>query len=306
MNWFNNLVAHILPYIPRPLVGIFARQYIAGESLDDAVRVIKDLNAQGMCATLDLLGEEVKKKEDSLKALELYKGIFKVIHNEQLDSNVSVKPTHMGLKIDKEFCFNNLKSLIDEAKKYNNFVRIDMEDSSCTEDTIALFLRLRKEGYTNVGTVLQSYMRRTFDDINKLIPVKANLRFCKGAYYWEKRDVVYKDAGIVNDSYQYAVEKLLANGCYIGIATHDEKLVWFGLSLIDKLNLKKNQYEFQMLLGVDPELRRIIVNGGHKLRVYVPFGKEWFAYSVRRLKENPKMVTYIMGNMFNRLTGRKQ
>lgn len=305
MIWFNNFIAAILPYVPKPIVGIFSRQYIAGEDLDDAVREVKDLMSQGICATLDLLGEEVKVKEDALRALDLYKQILRVIDEEKLDSNISVKLTHMGLKLDKEFCYNNVKTLVEEAKKFNNFVRIDMEDSSCSDDTIDIYLRLRKE-YSNIGTVLQSYMRRTVDDVNTLIPHKANLRLCKGAYYWEKRDVVYKDGEIVNDSYRYTMEKLLSNRCYVGIATHDEKLVWEGLKLVDKLKLDKDKYEFQMLLGVDLELRRIIVNDGHRLRVYVPFGKEWFAYSIRRLKENPKMVNYIMKNTFRRVLGKRQ
>ena len=305
MIWFNNLIAAILPYVPKPLVGIVSRQYIAGEKLEDAIREIKELNAQGICATLDLLGEEVKSKEDSLKALDTYKQILQAIDKEKLDSNVSVKPTHMGLKIDKDFCYNNIKILVEEAKKLNNFVRIDIEDSSCIDDTLEIFLRLRKE-YDNVGTALQSYMRRLIDDVNNLIPHKVNLRLCKGAYYWEKREVVYKDMEIINDSYRYGMEKLLSNKCYVGIATHDEKLVFEGIKLVDKLNLKHDQYEFQMLLGVDPELRRIIVNSGHRLRVYVPFGKEWFAYSIRRLKENPQMVNYIIKNTVHRMLGKNQ
>ena len=305
MIWFNNMIAAILPYVPKSFVGIFSRQYIAGEKLEDAVREIKDLMSQGMCATLDLLGEEVKQKEDALKAVAIYKQILNIIDEENLDSNISVKPTHMGLKLDKEFCYNNIKTLVKEAKKINNFVRIDIEDSSCIDDTIDIYLRLRKE-YSNVGTALQSYIRRTVNDVNTLIPHKANLRLCKGAYYWEKREVVYKDGEIINDSFRYVVEKLLSNRCYVGIATHDEKLVWEGIKLVDKLKLKKDDYEFQMLLGVDPQLRRIIVDGGHRLRIYVPFGKEWFAYSIRRLKENPKMVNYIMKNTFRRIFGKRQ
>ena len=305
MKWLNNLIANILPFVPKPIVGIFSRQYIAGENLDDAVNAVKELMAQGMCATMDLLGEEVKQKEDSSKALELYLQILQAINREKLDANISVKLTQMGLKIDKEFCYNNVKTLVEEAKKINNFVRIDMEDSSCTDDTLEIYLRLLKE-YSNLGTVLQSYMRRTTDDVTNLIPHKANLRLCKGAYYWEPRKIVYKDGEIINDNYAYALERLLSNQCYVGIATHDERLVWYGFKLINQLQLKSNQYEFQMLYGVDPELRRIIVNAGHRLRVYVPFGKEWFAYSIRRLKENPKMVSYIFKNTFNRILGRKQ
>jgi len=305
MIWLNNLIAAILPYVPKSFVGIFSRQYIAGETLDQAVQEVKNLMSQGACVTLDLLGEEVQQKQDSEDAVNVYQRILQVIDEQKLDANISVKPTHMGLKLDKEFCYENIKSLVETAKKLNNFVRIDMEDSSCTDDTIDIYLRLRKD-YSNVGLVLQSYMRRTLDDVNRLIPHKANIRVCKGAYYWEKREVVYKDGEIVNDSFRYAIEKLLANRCYVGIATHDEKLVWEGIKLVDRLKLKKDQYEFQMLLGVDPELRRIIVSQGHRLRVYVPFGKEWFAYSIRRLKENPKMVTYIIKNTFRRVTGKRQ
>lgn len=305
MIWFNNLIAKILPYFPKPFVGIFARQYIAGETLQDAVREVKNLNAQGISATIDLLGEEKKVKEDALKAVETYLQVLNIIDQEKLDANISVKPTHMGLKLDKEFCYQNIKTLVEAAKKIKSFVRIDMEDSSCTDDTIDIYLRL-KQDYDNVGTVFQSYLRRLVKDLNRVIPHKANLRLCKGAYYWEKREVVYKDGEIVNDSFRYALEKLLSNGCYVGIATHDEKLVWEGIKLIDKLNLTRDNYEFQMLLGVDPQLRRIIVDAGHRLRVYVPFGKEWFAYSIRRLRENPKMVNYILKNTIFRMFGKRQ
>ncbi len=305
MIWFNNLIAKILPYFPRPFVKIFARQYIAGETLQDAVREVKNLNAQGICATIDLLGEEKKVKEDALQAVNTYLEVLKVIDQEKLDANISVKPTHMGLKLDKEFCYQNIKTLVEAARELNNFVRIDMEDSSCTDDTIDIYLRL-KQDYNNVGTVFQSYLRRLIGDLNRVIPYKANLRLCKGAYYWEKREVVYKNGDIVNDSFRYALEKLLSNGCYVGIATHDEKLVWEGIKLVDKLKLTRKDYEFQMLLGVDPQLRRIIVEAGHRLRVYVPFGKEWFAYSIRRLRENPKMVNYILKNTIFRIFGKQQ
>lgn len=305
MRWFNNLIARVLPFVPKPIVGIFSRQYIAGEKLDDAIREIKALMSQGACATIDLLGEAVKQKTDSLKAVEMYQQILRAIHDEKLDANISVKPTQMGLQLDQEFCYNNIKTLVEEAKKINSFVRIDMEDSSCTDATIDIYLRLIKD-YSNVGTVLQSYMRRLMDDVNRLIPHQANLRLCKGAYYWETREVVYKDPEIINHSFIYALEKLLSNRCYVGIATHDEKLVYAGLKLIDQLKLKPDEYEFQMLYGVDPELRRIIIKAGHRLRVYVPFGKEWFAYSIRRLKENPKMVSYIFKNTFNRIFGVRQ
>jgi proline dehydrogenase len=304
MNWFNKLIALTLPFVPKPIVGFFSRHYIAGDQLEDAVTLVRELNNQKMMATIDVLGEEVKEKEQSLKAIELYKEVLEAIHREKLDANISVKPTHMGLKIDKEFCFENIKELVLEAAKVNNFVRIDMEDASTTDDTIDIYLRLKKD-FSNVGTVMQSYLRRTVDDINHLIPHHSNLRYCKGIYN-EKRDIAYKDKSIINDNFNYGLEKLLRNGCYVGIATHDEKLVWHALKLIDQLQLQPEQYEFQMLLGVDHELRRILVNSGHRLRVYVPFGTEWFGYSTRRLKENPAIAGHIIRDLINRVFGLKQ
>ena len=304
MNLFNKLIAITLPFVPKPIVGFFSRHYIAGDNLEDAVKLVKELNENKLMATIDVLGEEVSEKSQCLEAVELYMQALEVIENEKLDANISVKPTHMGLKIDKEFCFENIKSLVKEAARRNNFVRIDMEDSSTTDDTLEIFLRLKKE-FSNVGTVLQSYLRRNVDDINNLIPHNANLRLCKGIYN-EKRDIAYKDKVIVNDNFKYSLRKLLENNCYVGIATHDEKLVWHALKLIDQLGLKPDQYEFQMLLGVDHELRRIIVNSGHRLRVYVPFGTQWFGYSTRRLKENPAIAGHILRNTIERIFRIKQ
>jgi proline dehydrogenase len=304
VNWFNKIIALALPYIPKPIVGFFSRHYIAGDKLENAINLVKDLNQQGMCATIDVLGEKVTQPEHSVEAVNMYKLVLKTLEEEKLDANVSVKPTHMGLKIDKDFCFENIKSLVEEAEKRNNFVRIDMEDASCTDDTINIYLQLRKD-YQKVGTVLQSYLRRTLDDINHLIPHQPNLRYCKGIYN-ESRMISYKDKYIINKNYEYGLEKILKKECYVGIATHDEKLIWHALRLIDELRLKNDRYEFQMLLGVDPELRRILVAEGHRLRVYVPFGKEWFAYSTRRLKENPAIAGYIIKGIIERMLGKKQ
>lgn len=297
MNIINNLVVFFLPIVPEFIVRYFSKNYIAGAKIEDAVKAIEELNAKGIMATVDVLGEEIKEKIEAENAAGQYLELLKVINEKKLDSNISVKPTHMGLKLDKEFCYNNLKSIVQEAKKYNNFVRIDMEDHTCTDDTIEIYLRLLKE-FDNVGTVLQSYMRRNIDDINNLIPHNANLRLCKGIYI-EPKKVAYKDRDIVNNNFSYGLEKLLANKCYVGIATHDEQLVWNALSIIDKLELKKEEYEFQMLLGVTEELRDIILRAGHRLRVYVPFGEQWYAYSTRRLKENPNMAGYIIKSILH-------
>lgn len=304
MQLLNKLISYVLPVFPKSMVGYFAKPYIAGERMDDAVKVVRDLMDEGACATLDVLGEEVHHEEQALHAVELYKQVLQRIYSEKLHSGISVKPTHMGLKIDKEFCYNNIRSLVEMASIYKRFVRIDMEDHTTTQDTIDIYKRLR-EDYDNVGTVIQAYMRRTVDDINTLIPLKADLRLCKGIYI-EPRSVAWKDGSIVNDNFSYMLEKLIVNNCYVGIATHDEKLVWEAMRILDKYQIKKDRYEFQMLLGVDPELRKIILAGGHKLRVYVPFGAEWFAYSTRRLKENPTIAGHIMTNLISSAFKRKE
>ncbi len=296
MSLFNKLVVFTLPIVPKFIVYLFAKRYIAGPTLEDAINAIATFNQKGLMATVDILGEEIEKKEDATAVVHEYITVLAAINKHKLDSNISVKPTHLGLKIDKEFCFDNIRSLVIEAQKYNNFVRIDMEDHTCTTDTLNIYKRLRGE-FDNVGVVIQSYLRRTVDDINQLIDLKSNLRLCKGIYV-EPRQIAFKDKEIVNKNFQYTLEKLLTNHCYVGIATHDEKLVWHALMLIDRLKLKRDQYEFQMLLGVTEELREILVNAGHRLRVYVPYGKHWHAYSLRRLKENPSVATYIIKHIF--------
>jgi proline dehydrogenase len=247
-------------------------------------------------ATVDILGEEIDQKDDALKVVEDYKNVLIAIDENNLDSNISIKPTHLGLKIDKSFCHDNIRAVVEKARELKNFVRIDMEDRTCTSDTIDIYLKLR-ENYDNVGVVLQSYLRRTISDVNRLIKVQANLRLCKGIYI-EPESIAYKDPWIVNSNFNYALEKLLENECYVGIATHDEKLLWHALSLIDKFKLKKDEYEFQMLLGVTENLRDILIEDGQRVRVYVPFGEHWHAYSMRRLKENPNIAASILKNLF--------
>lgn len=303
MIWLNNMIARLLPVVPRSLVGIVARQYVAGETLSHAVDKIKALNKRGIGATIDLLGEDPENRNECLKAVEVYTSAIREIYVQGLDSGVSLKPSHMGLKLDKAFCLDNITTLVRAAARNNIFVRIDMEDISLKPDTIDLFLKLKKE-YANVGIVLQAYVRKGFEDADLMIAHGAGVRLCKGAYYWEDKKDVYKDMDIINSSYVYLLEKLLSNGCHAGIATHDEKIVFEAMKLIDKMGIPKEQYEFQMLYGVDDELRDLIAAQGHPVRIYVPFGREWFAYSIRRLKENPKMVNYIISNFIRKLFSR--
>ncbi len=297
MSLLDKMIVWSLPLVPKPIVRFFSRIYIAGPTLQDGVNTVKLLNAKGIMATMDLLGEFTDSREKAIKAADEYIEILHAIRDEKLDSNVSVKPTHMGLLVDKELCYQNIRRIVAEAQKMNNFVRIDMEDHPTTDATIDMYLRLKEEFGDHVGIVIQAYLRRTIDDINRLIKYKANVRLCKGIYV-EPREIAYKDMAIINENYKYNLEKLISNGCYVGIATHDEKLVWHGLSMVDKYHLKPEQYEFQMLLGVDEKLRDILVQSGHRLRVYVPFGTDWYGYSTRRLKENPRMAGYVFKRIF--------
>ncbi|HHL72897.1 MAG TPA: proline dehydrogenase [Bacteroidetes bacterium] len=298
MNLFNRAVVTTLPMVPKPIVRRVSSRYIAGSTLGEAINTIRTLEQEGCCATLDILGEHITDKAAALEAVESYKQALQVIAAEGVDSNVSLKPTQLGLTFGEEFCYENIRAVVEEAKKQRNFIRIDMEDSGCTSATIRIYDRLRAQ-YDNVGLVIQAYLRRSLQDIRSLFEGgKVNARLCKGIYI-ESRDIAYQDMEIINANFTLLLEEFFKNGAYVGIATHDEKLVWHALRLIDKYQLKPDAYEFQMLLGVDEQLRRIIVNAGHKLRVYVPFGVHWYAYSLRRLQENPKIAGYIIKGMFS-------
>ncbi len=297
MNLFNKLVVWTIPLVPKPIVKRFASRYIAGETLDDAIDEIKNLQAQGCCATLDVLGEFITTREEAEPAVEEYLQALDRIHAEKLDSNISVKLTMLGLKLDKEFCLENVRKLVQRAKETDNFVRIDMEDSSCTTDTLDIYSALRKE-YNNVGFVIQSYMRRSLSDIHTQMKQHkhVNVRVCKGIYV-EPREIAYKDMWIINANFNLLVRDLAKNGDYVGVATHDEKLVWATFRLIHDLKLAPDKFEFQMLLGVDEQLRRLILKDGYRLRVYVPYGKRWYEYSTRRLKENPGVAAAVVKNV---------
>jgi len=298
MKLINTLIAFFLPIVPKPIVGFFAKRYVAGSKLADAVRVVRDLNDRAMCATIDVLGENISKPEQTQKYVEAYLQVLDTIHNERLDSNISLKPTQMGLKLDKELCYKNIKTIFEKAKEYGIFARIDMEDSSCTSDTIELFLRLHQE-FEKTGIVIQSYLRRSVADVKALVEYNTNFRICKGIYV-ELFQIAFKDGNIVNWNFILLTKMMLKARCYVGIATHDEKLVWEAYRLIEELRLKPDEYEFQMLLGVDEQLRRIIVEDGHRLRVYVPYGKDWYPYCVRRIKENPQMAGYVLKSLFGK------
>ncbi len=260
--------------------------------------VVKALNELDCCATLDVLGEHITRKEQAEYAVQEYIEALERIEQDGLDSNISVKLTMLGLKLDAKFCLQNMRKLVGKAKDLGNFVRIDMEDSTCTTDTLQVYHTLKSE-FDNVGFVIQAYMRRSLTDIRDQMNnnSKVNTRVCKGIYI-EPREIAYKDAEMINENFIRLLRELLENGHYVGIATHDEKLVLNAYKLIDELNLGKSDFEFQMLLGVAEQMRETILKDGHKLRVYVPFGAQWYEYSIRRLKENPKIAGYVAKNLF--------
>jgi proline dehydrogenase len=293
MSLFDRLVVATLPLVPRPVVRRFSARYIAGESLDEALEAVADLNRQGCMATLDVLGEDVTREETCHEAVREYVEALERIDQRGLDSNISIKLTALGLKLNVGFCEERAREILDAARAKGNFVRIDMEDHTCTTDTLAIFHRLREAGYENVGVALQAYLRRTARDLPPLIEKRANIRMCKGIYV-EPREVAFQDPRIVTDNFGWLTRTLLEGGCYVGVATHDEQVVWQAERGIRELGLRPEQYEFQMLLGVDEKLRRLLVEAGHRVRVYVPFGRAWYAYSTRRLKENPKVAGYVL------------
>jgi proline dehydrogenase len=299
---FNKIIAAILPYFPKKFIWIFSKSYISGETLDDAMRVSKELNSKNIKVTLDVLGEFIKTLVEAEANKKEYLNLIDVSYKNHIDGNFSVKPTSFGLLIDKEICYTHIREIVAKAATYNGFIRIDMEDSPCTDDEIALFRRLKEEFPANVGLVVQAYLRRTLKDLKQMndlntpeIPV--NYRLCKGIYV-EHESIAFKKYEEINQHYLEDLEFMFRNKIYVGIATHDKPLVEGAYNLIRKYNVTKNMYEFQMLYGVTPKLRDSIVNEGHTMRVYVPFGKQWFGYSTRRLKENPKMASHIIKAVF--------
>ena len=300
----NQLITKLLPLMPKKLVWIFSKKYIAGETIDDAVRVCHSLNAQKIKITIDLLGEFITHLDEATANKNAYLDIIERIEKEKIDGNYSLKPTSFGLLIDQESCYRNIREIVAKAASYGNFVRIDMEDSQCVDPEITLFRKLHDEFPRNVGLVLQAYMKRTFEDIRNMFDMNSaatplNFRLCKGIYV-EHESIAYKKYGEINSHYLIDLELMFGRGMYPGIATHDKPMVDGAFALIEKYKVPKDKYEFQMLYGVTPELRKSIVDKGHAMRVYVPFGKEWFGYSTRRLKENPKMATHIIKALFVR------
>jgi proline dehydrogenase len=276
----------------------FAMTYIAGETLDGAMRVVATLNLKKMMATIDVLGENVSTKEESLMAVQASEEVLRTIREYHLNANLSIKLTQFGLRIDDEFCYSNVKHLLEIAHHYVNFVRIDMEDSSTTSQTLKLYERLCLDGFENVGIVIQAYMRRSEEDVRQLAHRKANVRVCKGIYI-EPETLVFKDREEIRRNYLKLLKMLLEANCYVGIATHDDFLIQSACQYIKEMNLQTSDYEFQMLYGVKIKLRDQVISDGHPMRIYVPFGPQWYDYSMRRFKENPQIARYVLRALFS-------
>ena len=297
MALLDRAIVRLLPAVPKPVVRRLSSRYIAGPSLDDAVRVVRRLNAKRKLATVDVLGEEVTSPDEARMIAGQYHDVLARIEAEGLKANISVKLTGLGLELDYDICGENLEAVLVDARARGNFVRIDMEDSSTTERTLQLYRELRASGYENFGVVLQAYLRRTVDDL----PGLHNVRLCKGIYV-EPQAIAYREFEAVRANFVRCLELLVAQGAYVGIATHDEYLLGEALRIVR--DVPRERYEFQMLLGVRADRADSLVAEGHRLRVYVPYGTQWYEYSIRRLQENPKIAGYVAADTVGRLLSR--
>jgi proline dehydrogenase len=302
VSLLDRAVVTLLPAVPKRVVRSISSRYIAGSELEDARRVVAELNAGGKLATVDVLGEEVSEESEAAAIAAEYVAALDAFERDDLDANVSIKPTGLGLKLGYELCKRNVEVVIAAAEPTNRFVRIDMEDSSTTDETLRLFRELRAEGHGRVGPVLQASLKRTVADAAGL--AGASVRLCKGIYV-EPESIQFRDDQAVRISFIRTLETLLDGECYAAIATHDEWLVDESLRLLRERELAPDRYEFQMLLGVRSELGDRLVADGHRLRIYVPYGRQWYEYSLRRLQENPKIAGYVAGDLGRSLFRRR-
>lgn len=298
----HKMISQALPYFPPQLIWQFSKNYIAGETTRDAVNASKRLNRENVMVTLDILGEGIKTISQATKNRDAYLALIRTIEAVGINGNYSIKPTMFGLLIDKTTCFEYMRELTAEAASHGNFVRIDMEDSPCVNDSIDIFRRLKQEFPKNIGLVFQAYLKRTLGDLESMLDLRyenadLNLRLVKGIYV-EPASIAYKNYHEINAHFLEDLEFMFKNNVYAAIATHDTPLIQGALDLIDKYQVPKDKYEFQMLYGVTPQKRRGLVQNGHRMRVYVPFGEQWFGYSTRRLKENPAIVKHIIKALF--------
>ncbi|GAB5466238.1 MAG: proline dehydrogenase [Candidatus Kapaibacteriales bacterium] len=280
-----------MPLLPKRLVKVFASKYIAGELITDAISTAKKIGSLGGTTTIDVLGEFVESRGQALKETAMQKMVVDAIVNEGLATYLSVKPTSVGMGIDRDFGYENILEIVDYAHNMGVFVRLDMENSPYTSLTLEYYKRLRDIGYENIGFVIQAYLKRSMDDIIELAEYKPNTRLCKGIYV-ERAEIAYKNPDEIRNNYTALLDKMIELGYFVGIATHDQTLIDYAEKKIAEENLTKDQYEFQMLLGVRESARNALLQN-HNVRIYVPFGLDWYGYSIRRFNENPEMAKTI-------------
>ena len=298
MKLINNLIIQIIPFLPKFFVKIVASPYIAGITDEEMLENVKKLNDKGFKVAIDILGEHVKTKDEATAVTNRYANLYNEITNRKLQANISIKLTHIGQDLGQNFVQNNLFKLVEAAKNNNNFLRLDMENTPYTDQTIKLY-EIMKEKYDKIGIVIQSYLKRSMSDIERLADKNFNVRICKGIYV-EDEELVFNDYSLIRESFIKLVKKCLEKGTYVGIATHDEYLIDNIYSWIIENDISKNKYEFQVLHGVPMQKKlKKLINEGNTVRVYLPYGDNWYDYSVRRLKENPKMAGYIIKNIFS-------
>ena len=299
MSLFNSIVTSALPILPKWFAKPFARPYVAGQTEDDAVTHIRTLNEKGFSATVDILGEHVLTKEEARDITAQYCHLYDRILNESLDCNISMKPTHLGLNISLAEAMSNITTILKKAQEYENFLRIDMENSPFTDQTIEIYHHC-KTIYNNVGVVIQSYLHRSIDDILFLANDQFNSRICKGIYK-ESKYIAYQNREEIQDNFLTLAKTMATRNAYSAFATHDQELIDRLLDWIITDKVPKDLFEFQVLYGVPMNGRlEALLGAGYKVRVYVPYGPDWFDYSVRRLKENPKIISYVLKNFFRK------
>ncbi len=296
MNVLNKVLVPTISVLPKGVVKLFANKYIAGDKLSDAVNTVKNLNQKKLMATIDVLGESITEKSEAVLSKDENIKVLNAIHTNDLDCNLSIKLTMLGLNIDREFCRDQVTEILERAKSINRFVRIDMEDSSVTESTIKIFEESKKR-FDNVGIVIQAYLRRSEEDILRLTQIGANFRICKGIYV-EPEEIAFKNGDEIRENFLKILKLALEKKSYVGIATHDEYLIKESVKMVKEMKLRKDEYEFQMLLGVKENIREEAVEKGHRMRIYVPFGQRWYEYSIRRFKENPNLAGQVLKSIF--------
>tara|TARA_A100001011_G_scaffold100200_1_gene105608 strand:+ start:556 stop:1455 length:900 start_codon:yes stop_codon:yes gene_type:complete len=295
----NKLIASSVSVFPKWFIELFSKSYVAGYSSNEVLSIVEKLNGQGFSATIDILGEHVKDLDISKNITQQYCELFENINLKSIDSTISVKPTHIGLDISKNVVLENFNKIIEVARDKSNFLRIDMESSKNTDDTFEIYKSL-KNRYPEVGVVLQAYLKRSIDDIENLAGPKFNARICKGIYK-EDSEIAYKEKDIINNNFLEMAKLMLQKNSYACFATHDQQLIDSLVELVEKKKIETTKFEFQVLYGVpmNGKLEKLI-SKGYKVRIYVPFGPDWYEYSLRRLKENPNIAGYVIKNLFLR------